>query len=122
MSTRQFQHYEDSVKEFNDAQTRMKNARKELVTHIQQTGTALRKKFVPDNQIGIASITTTISGHKQYPAIMAVQITSSKNVLVPADAVLAIKDYLRAQGWAIKEEHPNFYGLTETNTVALWCI
>lgn len=122
MSTRQYQYYSDAVEQFNAAQIKMKAARKELVTHIRQTGTDLRKKFVPDNLIGIASITTAVSGHKEFHTIMHVEIVGSKNDPVPADQVLAIKDYLRAQGWAIKEEHPNFYGLTETNTVALWCI
>lgn len=120
MSTRQYQYYSDAVEQFNAAQIKMKAARKELVTHIRQTGTDLRKKFVPDNQIGIACITTAVSGHKEFHTIMHVEIVGSKNDPVPADQVLAIKDYLRAQGWAIKEEHPNFYG--RTDTVALWCI
>lgn len=116
MSTRQFQHYEDSVKEFNAAEEKMKAARKQFIDHARTTGVDLRKIFITDNRDCLASIATRTQDYMGDdvgdPLVLAmeVEISSGKGHVLDSFKVQEIKDYLLRQGWKILEAYDDNLG------------
>ncbi|MNC11092.1 hypothetical protein D3C75_587780 [compost metagenome] len=116
MSTRQFQHYEDSVKEFNAAEERMKAARKQFIDHARQTGVDMRKVFITDNRDNLAAIATRTQDYVgddiDDPLVLAmeVEISSGKGHVLDPFKLQEIKDYLGRQGWKILQSYEDNVG------------
>ena len=116
MSTRQFQHYEDSVKEFNAAEEKMKAARKQFIDHTRTTGVDMRKIHITDNRDNLASIATRTQDYIGDNAddvlvlAMEVEISSGKGHTLDPFKVQEIKDYLQRQGWKILEAYDDNLG------------
>lgn len=111
MSTRQFQAYFDALEAFQKAEKTLKHTRKEFVTHIRQTGTALRKDFI-DNTTTVVAIATKVIECSINQSAMLVEIWGPMDSFnpkrLPHGELSAIKNHLRDQGWAIKEEQIEF--------------
>lgn len=111
MSTRQFQHYEDSVKEFNAAEEKMKAARKQFIDHARTTGVEMRKVFINESRDALASIATRTQEYigdavgDVLVLAMEVEISSNKGHALDMVKVQEIKDYLYRQGWKITESY-----------------
>jgi len=107
MSTRQYQAYEDAAKAFEKAQEVLKYARKEFVTHVRETGTALRKAFVPDtDRTSLGSISTRTTDWSEGTTLvgaMEVAVQSAAHYTVTDLDCQRIKDWLLCNGWAVKE-------------------
>lgn len=116
MSTRQFQHYEDSVKEFNAAEEKMKAARKQFIDHVRATGVDMRKVFITENRDMLAAIATRTQDYcgdeADSPLVlfMEVEISSSKGHVLDPFKVQEIKDYLLRQGWKILQSYDDNIG------------
>lgn len=117
MSTRQFQHYEDSVKEFNAAEEKMKNARKQFIDHARTTGVELRKIHILDqHRDSLASIATRTQeyiGDQPGDVLvlaMEVEISSGKGHTLDLFKVQEIKDSLLRWGWKIIETYDDNLG------------
>ncbi|MNI76243.1 hypothetical protein D3C73_1324600 [compost metagenome] len=117
MSTRQFQHYEDSVKEFNAAEEKMKAARKQFIDHARTTGVDLRKVHILDqHRDSIASIATRtqeyIGDNPDDVLVLAmeVEISSGRGHHLDQFKVQEIKDSLYRAGWKIVQTYDDNLG------------
>lgn len=107
MSTKHFQAYEDSVIAFNAAEEKMKNARKQFITHARETGTALRKEFISDDRRALASIATRTNDYFDTCLVlsMEVEVSSSKGHKLEEMKLQDIKHWLHSQGWKIVQDY-----------------
>lgn len=106
MSTRQYQIYADLAVARDEAERKMKDARKEFVDHIRNTGTELRKAFIPEQRDSLASISTRTTDWNEgntMTGAMEVIIGSGAYHSLDAFEIRVIKDYLLSRGWAIKK-------------------
>jgi len=116
MSTRQFQHYEDSVKEFNAAEEKMKNARKQFIDHVRATGVELRKAHVTDHRELLAAIRTNTDDYigdnpgDVLALSMNVEISASKGYDIDPHKLDDIKNHLISQGWKILDSYGDTIG------------
>lgn len=105
MSTRQYQIYADLAIARDEAERKMKDARKQFIDHIRNTGTELRKVFVKEARDSLASISTrTIDWSEGTTLTGAMEVTIGSGAYGKLDAfeIQQIKDYLLSQGWAFK--------------------
>lgn len=108
MSTRQYQIYADLAIARDVAEQKMKDARKQFIEHIRNTGTELRKIFVKEVRDSLASISTrTVDWSEGTTLTGAMEVTIGSGAhhgLNPFE-IQEIKDYLLSQGWAFKESN-----------------
>lgn len=110
MSTRQYQSYADLAIEREAINEKLKYARKQFTTLIRETGTALRKQFIPDERTPVvktsiqAIATRTIEWSEGTTATgaMEVSVQSLNHTLESEDRQL-VKDWLLSRHWSVRQ-------------------
>lgn len=114
MSTRQYQIYEDAVKDFEFAQEKMKAARKQFIDHVRVTGVEMRKLFITDNRDHLAAIATRTQEYIGEEAgsvlAMEVEVSSSRGCPLDIFKLQEIEYHLRQQGWKITQSYDDALG------------
>ena len=101
MSTKEFQAHDDALTALNQARERVKETRKNFVTHVRKTGVRIRKELLRGGNDLIA-INCTLTDSRLEEVSMSVDVISKGDVT--KTDITVVCDWLRKNGWRITDD------------------